>query len=176
MGERSNTYTRPYFGLGSLSRFFYYWCSGFWYFALRSYACIIYVAVLSAKFKHYSYCTTDSFLFFPLLWWQTPLTRCACLCPWSHFYLTWMLNSILVCLILPAQRFWISLLLLNLRSQNLKLNHSSMITSALWGKLVEELNENGKRTNCKFHMKCLKNVLLLFRKQWNPLSLSIFQI
>ncbi len=36
---------------------------------------------------------------------QTPLTRCACPCPWSHFYLTWMLTSILVCLILPAQRF-----------------------------------------------------------------------
>ncbi len=28
---------------------------------------IIYVAFLSAKFKYYSYCTTDSFLFFPLV-------------------------------------------------------------------------------------------------------------
>ncbi len=44
--------------------------------------------------------------------------------------MTWLdLNSILVCLILPAQRFWIPLLLLNLRSQNLKLNHGSVITS-----------------------------------------------
>ncbi len=86
-----------------------------------------------------------------------------------------MPNSILVCLILPAQRFWIPLLLLNLRSQNLKLNHGSVITSALWGKLVERLNGIGKRTNCKFHMKYLKTALQMFRKQWNPLSLSIFQ-
>ncbi len=33
-----------------------------------------------------------------------------------------------------------------------------------------------KRTNCKFHMKCLKTALLIFRKQWNSLSLSFFLI